>query len=139
SDASAAARARPPARQWLPHRPWRRYVQACVLVAIVSLVGLPLRLFLSPTNVVMLFLAAVVYAGVAWGRGPAILTSALGVLAFDFFYVEPHLTLAVTDTEYLVTFIGLFVVGLVVSTLAARAREQAEAARSQAVQTGELY
>ena len=138
SGEAAAGRPRPD-RQWLPHRPWRRYLQSVLLVAAVTLVGQPLRLFLAPTNVVMLFLAAVVYAAVAWGRGPSILASVLGVLAFDFFYVPPHLTFAVSDTEYLLTFIALFVVGLVVSSLAAQAREQAEAARSRALQTGELY
>ena len=126
-------------RGWVPHRPLSRYLKVLVLVALVTLIGQPLRLILSPTNVVMLFLAAVVYAAVAWGRGPAILASFLGVLAFDFFYVPPHLTFAVEDTEYVLTFIGLFLVGLVVSNLAAQAREQAEAARARAAQTSELY
>ena len=126
-------------RPWAPHRPLGRYVRSSLLVLVVTLLGLPLRQLLSPTNVVMLFLAGVVYVAVAWGRGPAMLASVLGVLAFDFFYVPPHLTFAVADTEYVLTFIGLFVVGLVVSTLAARAREQAEAARRRAAQTGELY
>jgi two-component system sensor histidine kinase KdpD len=126
-------------RARVPHRPLSRYVKVLFLVAVITLVGLPLRFVLAPTNVVMLFLAAVVYAAVAWGRGPALLASFLGVLAFDFFYVPPHLTLAVSDTEYLLTFTGLFLVGLVVSTLAAQAREQAEAARRRAHQTAELY
>ncbi len=48
-------------------------------------------------------------------------------------------TLAVSDTQYLLTFAGLFVVGLVVSSLAARVREQAQAARRRELQTSELY
>jgi two-component system, OmpR family, sensor histidine kinase KdpD len=124
---------------WRPHRPWRRYGQSVLLVAVAALIGQPLRLVLAPTNIVMLFLAAVVYAAVAWGRGPSILAAVLSVLAFDFFFVPPHLTFEVADTEYLLTFLALFVVGLVVSSLAAQAREQAEAARSRALQTGELY
>ena len=43
------------------------------------------------------------------------------------------------DTEYLLTFIGLFVVSLVISSLAARSREQAEAARRREVQAVALY
>jgi two-component system sensor histidine kinase KdpD len=131
--------ARVAAQPWLPHRPWRRYLQCVLLVALVTLLGQPLRLILAPTNVVMLYLAAVVYAAVAWGRGPAALASVLSVLAFDFFFVPPQLTFAVDDTEYVLTFIGLLVVGLVVSSLAAQAREQAEAARSRAEETGALY
>ena len=127
------------AQSWLPHPPWRRYALSTLLVAAVTLVGIPLQLVISPTNVVMLYLAAVVYAAVTMGRGPSILASVLGVLAFDLFFVPPHFTLAVSDTEYLVTFVGLFVVGLVVSSLAAQAREQAEAARRQAEQTTQLF
>ena len=67
------------------------------------------------------------------------MASALGVLAFDFFLVEPRLTLTVADTEYIFTFIGLFVVGLVISSLAARSREQAEAAERREVQAVALY
>jgi two-component system sensor histidine kinase KdpD len=80
-----------------------------------------------------------VVAAVYLGRGPSILAAALSVLAFDFFFVPPQLTFAVSDTQYVLTFIGLFIVSLVVSSLAARAREQAEAARHREAQTAALY
>jgi two-component system sensor histidine kinase KdpD len=126
-------------RAWYPHRPWHRYLQSALLVAAATLVSVPFSLLLSPVNLVMLYLAVVVIAAVFLGRGPSILASVLSVLAFDFFFVPPHLTFAVSDTEYILTFIGLFLVGLVISTLATRAREQADAARFSAEQTTELY
>ncbi len=126
-------------RAWLPHRPWRRYPQSILLVALATLIGQPVSLFLSPTNLVMLYVVAVVIAAVFLGRGPSLLASFLSVLAFDFFFVPPRLTFAVSDTQYVLTFIGLFLVGLVISSLAARAREQAEAARNREAQTAELY
>jgi two-component system sensor histidine kinase KdpD len=49
------------------------------------------------------------------------------------------MTLAISDTQYLLTFIGLFVVSLVVSTLTARTREQAEVAIQREAQTSALY
>ena len=49
---------------WLPHRPWRRYLWAIVIVAIATVVGKPLALFFDPANLVMLYLAAVVVAAV---------------------------------------------------------------------------
>jgi two-component system sensor histidine kinase KdpD len=61
------------------------------------------------------------------------------VLAFDFFFVPPRMTFVVADTQYLLTFLGLFVVGLVISTLVARARERAEVMRVREVQTASLY
>lgn len=122
-----------------PPRHRQRYLLSTALVAAVTLLGIPIHHVISPVNVVMLYLAAVVAAAIYLGRGPAILASALGVLAFDFFLIEPRLTLTVADTEYVFTFIGLFVVSLVISSLAARSREQAEAAQSREVQTVALY
>ena len=124
---------------WRPHRPWQRYLWSLVLVGAITLISVPIHRFVAPTNLVMLYLAAVVIAALYLGRGPAILTSALGVLAFDFFLVDPRLTLTVADTEYIFTFVGLFVVGLVISSLAARSREQADAARRREAQAVALY
>ncbi len=154
-------------RLWWPHAPWRRYAQSLGLVGLATLVGFlvdpglsaekwalaqhllavgrrPADLAfrepaLEPTNLVMLYLAAVVIGALSLGRGPAIAASALSVLAFDFFFVPPYLTFAVTDTQYVLTFAGLFVVGLTISSLAARTREQAEAAPRRAAETVELY
>lgn len=127
------------ARDWRPHRPWRRYALSALLVALTTLAGEVIRPFISPTNLVMLYLPAVVVAAIYLGRGPAMLASLLSVLVFDFFFVPPRLNFAVSDTEYVLTFIGLFVVGVVTSTLAVRVREQAEAASAREVQTASLY
>jgi two-component system sensor histidine kinase KdpD len=127
------------ARTWGPHRPWHRYLQSALLVAAATLLSVPFSLAVSPVNLVMLYLVVVVVSAVFLGRGPSVLASVLSVLAFDFFFVPPHLTFAVSDYEYILTFIGLFLVGLVISTLATRARDQADAARLRAQQTVELY
>ena len=121
------------------HHSWRRYLFSTLLVAAATLLGAPLHRFMSPTNLAMVYLAAVVLAAVYLGRGPSILASMLSVLAFDFFFVPPNLTLAVSDTEYLLTFLGLFVVGLVISHFAARASEQAHTAQQREEITASLY
>jgi two-component system sensor histidine kinase KdpD len=125
--------------EWTPHRPLGRYLLGLGLVTISTLIGMAIQGNLEPTNLVMLYLASTVIAAIFLGRGPALLTSILGVLAFDFFLVPPYMTLAISDTQYLLTFIGLFVVSLVVSTLTVRTREQAEAAVQREAQTSALY
>jgi two-component system sensor histidine kinase KdpD len=75
--------------EWTPHRPLRRYLLGLGLVAISTLIGLSIQGNLEPTNLVMLYLASTVIAAIFLGRGPALLTSILGVLAFDFFLVPP--------------------------------------------------
>lgn len=126
-------------REIVRRQPWRRHLLAAALVAAATWVGHLLSGAFSPTNLVMLYLAVVVVAAVYLGRGPAILASVLSVLAFDFFLISPRLTFAVGDTEYLLTFAGLFIVGVVISTLTARAREQADAAMQRETETAALY
>lgn len=127
------------AENWYPHRPLGRYLGSLLLVgASMGLSGLVYN-FLSPTNLVMIYLLMVVIAAFYLGRGPALLAAILSVVVFDFFFVPPYFTLAVSDSEYLLTFVGLLVVGLVISDLAMRVRVQAEVAEHRAVQTAELY
>jgi two-component system sensor histidine kinase KdpD len=125
--------------EWRPHHPLSRYFLGMGLVAIATLLGMAVQGILEPTNLVMLYLACTVIAAIFLGRGPALLTSILGVLAFDFFLIPPYFTLAVSDAQYFVTFIGFFVVSLVISTLTARTREQADAAIQREAQTYTLY
>ena len=63
----------------------------------------------------------------------------LSVSAFDFFFVPPYLTFAVSDAEYLVTFAVMLLVALVISTLTVRLQQQAEAARQRERRTAALY
>jgi two-component system sensor histidine kinase KdpD len=137
SSADATLAARPQAL--VKHQAWRRYGLAVALVAGATLLGQPLALTLDPTNLVMIYLAVVVVAAVYLGSGPAILASVLSVLAFDVFFVEPRYTFAVADTQYVLTFAGLLIVGVVISTLTARAREQADAAMQRETETAALY
>jgi two-component system, OmpR family, sensor histidine kinase KdpD len=119
--------------------PWRQYLPGAALVLLVTLLGLPLRPFINPTNLAMLYLVAVMVTAVWLGRWPAIMASILGVIAFDIIFVPPYYTFVVADAEYLLTFAGLLAVGLVISTLAAHTQEQALAARRREAQTAALY
>ncbi len=121
------------------HSPVNRYVWSLFLVIAATAAGSLIGTRIEPTNLVMVYLLAVVVAAIYLGRGPAIVASLLGVLAFDFLFVTPYFTFAVSDTQYIITFIALFLVGIVISQLAARASEQAEAARQREAETAELY
>jgi two-component system sensor histidine kinase KdpD len=120
-------------------QPWSGYAASAALVAGATAAGQLVSPFLAPTNLVMIYLLAVVLAAIRLGLNPAIMTAFLSVLAFDFFFAPPRLTFAVSDTEYLVTFVGLFTVGVVISKLVATARERAETIREREVQTASLY
>jgi two-component system sensor histidine kinase KdpD len=109
------------------------------LVGLATLIGLPFRPSINPTNLVMPYLVAVILAGFWLGRYPAIVASLLSVIAFDIIFVPPVYTFGVADAEYFLTFVGFLAVGLVISTLTARAADQEQAARRRERQTAALY
>lgn len=123
----------------LPVTPPADYVNSLILVLAITVFGQLVRSSISPTNLMILYLLAVVVAAFSWGLGPAIFTAITGMLAFDFFFIPPFMTFRVSDTEYLITLAGMIAVGAVVSFLVARARENAAAAQTRERETGTLY
>jgi two-component system, OmpR family, sensor histidine kinase KdpD len=121
------------------HSPIWRYGASLILIALVTLAGFPLQKFLDPTNLVMVYLLVVVLSAIYLGRGPAILTSFVSVLVFDFFFVNPTLSFTVSDTQYLLTFAGLLVVGLIISSSAALLRDQVDLLNRRSNQTQTLF
>src|SRR5207248_2376011 len=91
------------------------------------------------SNIIMVYLLGVVVVSMRFGRVASALASVLSVAAFDFFFVPPYFTFAVTDSQYLVTFMVMLVVALVISDLTLRARDQAEAARTQERRSAALF
>jgi two-component system, OmpR family, sensor histidine kinase KdpD len=124
---------------WRPHQPLGRYLAGIGLVVLATFLGYFVRDRLEPANLVMIYLACTVIAALFLGRGPSLLVTVLGVLAFDFFLIPPYLTFSVSDTQYLVTFAVLFIVSLVVSTLVVRVRDQAESAIQREAHTAALF
>ena len=117
----------------------RDYLACIALIATITIIGWLIKAFISPTNLAMLYLLGVVVIAFRKGLRPAIFTAIFSVLAFDFFFIPPHLTFRVTDTEYLITFAGMIIVGALISLLVTRAREHAFAASEREKETGTLY
>jgi two-component system, OmpR family, sensor histidine kinase KdpD len=119
--------------------PRREIWEATAIVALTTLLSLPLRDKIALPNLVMLYLLASV--AVAWrhSRFTAIYSSVLGVACFDFFCVPPYLTFAVSDTEYLLTFGVMLAVSVLISGLTVQLREQAKQAVERDSRTTSLY
>jgi two-component system sensor histidine kinase KdpD len=118
---------------------WPRYAWAVVVMLAATLIGMAMAPAFELANIVMVYLLAVAVAAVRYGRGPAILASVLGVAAFDFFFVPPQLTFAVSDVQYLLTFAIMLAVALLISNLTASVRLQANVAGHRERRTAMLY
>jgi len=119
--------------------PWQDWAWATATVALSSVLALLLRPWFAPTNLAMLFLLGIVAVAMRARRRVAFYAAFLSVAAFDFFCVPPYFTFSVTDYEYVVTFLVMLAVGLIISGLTVRIRQQAEHAVEREAQTQALY
>ncbi len=126
---------RPADRSERESRGLRGYGWSVLAVAACSAVCFAMYPFFELANLIMVYLLGAMYIASRHGQGPAILTSALGVICFDVFFVPPRFTLAVSDTQYLFTFAIMFLVAVVISRLTSRIRQQAETARTREART----
>ena len=117
----------------------RRYGLATAACAATTLLTHGLLPYFDLANIVMVFLLAVVGVGVWLGRGPAVLAAFLNVAAFDFFFVAPRLSFAVSDVQYLLTFAVMLIVGLVTGQLTAGLRFQARVAQHREGRSRALF
>ena len=116
----------------------RPFLGSALLILITTGLGFLLSPFLEPVNLLMLFLLTVILSAVFFGKNPTIFTSILSVLVFDYFFIEPQFTFSVNDTQYILTFIGLLIAGLVISNSAALLRDQINTLRKREKQNQTL-
>ena len=116
-----------------------RYLWAACVCVGVTLISIPLGAHFDNSNIVAIFILAVVLVGVRWGRGPAALAAVLSVCAFDFFFVPPRFSFAISDVQYLLTFCIMLAVGLITGQLTAGLRFQARVAAHREERAGSLF
>ncbi len=112
----------------------REYCLALAAAVAATAAGYALSPFVALTDLAMVYLVGTLAVALRGRRGPAILSSFLGVLCFDFFFVPPRYTFHVEHTQYLVTFLVMLAVALTISHLALRMQIEADAARRSEVE-----
>src|SRR5580765_2326765 len=118
---------------------WPRYGWALVTTLLSSAVAFGLYPRFELANLVMVYLLGVTVAGLRFGRGPAVMTAILNVAAFDFFFVPPRFSFAVSDVQYLLTFSVMLTIALVIASLVASVRQQTRVAGARERRTALLY
>jgi two-component system sensor histidine kinase KdpD len=108
--------------------PLNGLILAVLACALTTLIASVLLHFFATPNVVMLFMLNVVLLSLRLGRLAGAWAALLSVGSFDFFFVDPRFSFAVSDTQYLFTFVLMLTVALVTSQLAAQLRYKAKVA-----------
>jgi len=121
-------------------RPWfHEYLVSAVATFLAA--GL-IRLAQSvapPETLSIVMLMAVIYAATAYGFAAALFTSVLGIILFNYFFLEPKLDFIATTPENVVLLAVFVVVAGVTSNLAGRLHDQAKAAQRRERHTAALF
>jgi len=118
---------------------WRGAPASLALVGLITIVGQWIRPVIGASNLGILYMLAVIFSALYWGRRVVILSAVSSAVLLDFFFVPPYRSFVADDLWYTITLIGLLTVGLLVSILTVTAKEEARAARQREAQTAALY
>ncbi len=117
----------------------RNYGYAAAVVMACTALSWVMAPYFGQANLIMVYLFGVVVVATRWGRGPSALASLMSVAAFDFFFIPPNYSFAVSDVQYLLTFAVMLIVALLIARLASHRSRQAEAASIREQRTAALY
>ena len=115
------------------------YLEAVAVTGLATAIGFALHPRFDFANVIMVYLAGVALIANRHGRAESVFGTVLSVGTFDFLLVPPRGTLAVKDSQYLLTFVIMLGVGLLISDLTLRVRRQAEEVRERERRNQALY
>ncbi|WP_233247557.1 DUF4118 domain-containing protein [Caulobacter endophyticus] len=111
---------------------WPAYLTAGGFVAAASLVAWGLDTAFDRVELGMIYLAAVLAAGVMHGLRPALAAATAAFLIYNYFFLAPRYSLAIGSPTDVLTLIVFWAVALATGGLAGRVRDQALGSQKRA-------
>lgn len=121
---------------------WRAYGWALAAVAATTTAMLAIHALLpwiSYQAVGLIDLLVVLLVAVYLGRGPALVAALVSAVSWNFLFIQPRFTFAISALEDIILFLFYFVIALFAGTLTARLRTRELQAQHNADRTYALY
>ena len=115
------------------------YLWTTLIIALVTLIGLPVRSLATPDTLTLLYLTGAVIAAARYGIGPALYATVVSIAAFNWFYTQPYYSFSFYDPHFYFTFLFMAVTSVIVGSLTARLSLHARMARKGEEETRLLY
>lgn len=130
TEAAPRGEPRPPP----PSRPdrWRGYAVGALFVAAATLAAWGLDVAFDRVDLGMIFLAAVLAAGVLHGLRPALAAATVAFFVYNYLFLEPRYSLAIGAPTDFITLLVFWAVALASGGLAGRVRDQALGSQKRA-------
>lgn len=120
---------------------WLGYLNTVLIVAICTMIALPLKKWIEPENVIMIYLAGLVFISAVEDRSAALIAALLSVVCYNMLFTQPSFRFSLTPyyTRDLVTLIVFILVGVVITSFTSKLRLQSLSARQREKYTADLY
>lgn len=126
---------------YAPAVPLLDLLKSTLLLVLSTLVGLIFYyLGLSEANIITVYILGVMLTSIFTKSAVcSFLNSVVGVLAFNFFFTEPRFSLHIYASDYMVTFLVMFLASLLTGSLAAKLKSLAKHSAQLAWRTKLLF
>jgi len=118
---------------------WFRYAGAAVVIAAGTLVLIPFRQQINSATVALAYVLIILFVAIFGRSGPALVSSVLAGLCFNFFFLPPFHTFAISDPQNWVALFAFFITAIAVGHLSASAKRREEEAESAKGEIERLY
>lgn len=117
----------------------KKYWQSVGVVVAISMLSWGLESFVGYRSVGFFFLLGVLGVGMFGSLGAVILASLMSAVIWDYFFIPPKFTFAITNPEDILMCISFFIVSLITGFLTNRIRFHERVIREREQKTNALY
>jgi two-component system sensor histidine kinase KdpD len=128
----ATATETPAPRRWTGFGSGSGYAIGAAFVGLATGLALMLDQTFQRVDLGVVYLSAVLAAGVLYGLRPALVAATVAFLTYNFLFLEPRYSFAIGSPTDILTLLVFWAVALVTGALAGRVREQARRAQRRA-------
>src|SRR2546423_4525657 len=118
---------------------WMGYSAALCGVAFVTLLYKTMLTGVNATTVALSLLLVVLAIASTYGLGPAIVSSVVGMLCFNFFFLPPFGTFTIHDPQNWIALFAFLITAVTASQLAAAAPARRHQAEKRRVEVWKVY
>ena len=115
------------------------YTAGVLSVAAISFLAFIFRHSLSQINLLFMLLLPVIGSAIYLGRGPSIVAALISIGIFDYLFVPPYYSFAVSDAGYFLSYTLYIIIVMVISNLAYKLRNRVELLRQSETENRALY
>ena len=115
------------------------YVIGAAAVILGSLLGFLFRDILGQINLLFLMLLPVVLISIFLGRGPSIFAAFLSILIFDYLFIPPYFSFAISDVRYFLSYLMFIAFAFVISNLASNLQYKVQQLQQSESRNTTLY